>query len=96
VLRPGGVLALHQYGNRTWSPRGSARPVDGVWELADVEALLAPARAAGFRALAIRLFRPVRIYPYLLEIPRWIDRRAPVQLWSHLIAILEHSAAAGH
>jgi SAM-dependent methyltransferase len=95
VLTPGGVLALHQYGNRTWSPRGSARAADGVWELGRVGELLDPARAAGFAEKGIYRFRPLRIYPYLLEIPAWIDRRAPVQLWAHVVAILEHRTGFG-
>ena len=94
ILR-GGVLALHQYGNRTWSPRGSARPQPGLWELGSTEEILVPARAAGFHLRAVHVFRPIRIYPYLIEIPTWLDRRSPLQLWAHLVAVLEHPGPRG-
>jgi hypothetical protein len=60
-----------------------------------VNEILAPADRAGFRARAVHVFRPIRIYPYLLEIPRWLDRRAPVQLWAHLVAVFEHPGRRG-
>jgi SAM-dependent methyltransferase len=96
VLAPGGVLAIHHYGNRTWSPRGSMQPVDDVWELGSVQDLMAPAAAAGFVARDLHRFRSIRIYPYLLRIPGWLDLRSPVQLWGHLVAILEHRGETGH
>jgi ubiquinone/menaquinone biosynthesis C-methylase UbiE len=90
VLQTNGILGLHNYGNRTWSPRGNAVPEGSLWELGSVEELTTMAR--GFAVVAMHRFRPIRIYPYLLEIPSWLDRRAPVQLWSHLVAILRVAA----
>lgn len=92
VLAPAGMLAVHQYGNRTWSPWRAARPHPEVWELGSVDELVAPARAAGLDVVAIRLFRSIRIRPFLLEIPAWLDRRAPAQLWSHCVAIFARGA----
>jgi ubiquinone/menaquinone biosynthesis C-methylase UbiE len=96
VLDAGGVLALHQYGNRTWSVRGQARPIPDLWELGSVADLLGPARRAGFVPVRVRCFRPVRIPPYLLEIPSWLDRRSPVQLWSHVVAVLNAPGGRAH
>ncbi|MCB9559540.1 MAG: class I SAM-dependent methyltransferase [Kofleriaceae bacterium] len=105
VLRPGGRLALHQYGARTWTVRGAIRAARGgarldgrrpeLHELADVDELVGPARAAGLRPRALRRYRSVRIWPYLLEIPDAVDRRAPVQLWSHLVAVLDKPGGGG-
>jgi SAM-dependent methyltransferase len=88
VLRPGGVLALHNYGNRTLSWRGPSRPQPDLWELGSIEELLTPAGRAGFVPRRLYRLRPIRIYPYFLEIPSWLDARAPFQLWSHLVAVL--------
>lgn len=87
VLRPGGVLALHNYGSRTLTRRGRSLPRPGLWELASVAELLAPAERAGFTARAVHRFRSIRVRPYLLAIPAWLDRRAPWQLWSHCVAV---------
>ena len=91
VLAPRGVLALHQYGNRTISLRGRARPQPGLQELGSVEDLTAPAARAGLALQGIHLFRSIRIAPYFLRIPAWVDRRSPVQLWGHCVAILARS-----
>lgn len=92
VLRPGGVLALHQYAARTASLFGSPVPPPGVWHLASVAELVEPARRAGLAPRAVRVFRSIRIRPYLLEIPRWLDARSPLQLWSHCVAVFSKSA----
>jgi len=89
VLRPGGVLALHQYGARTWSPRhGRRAPAAAVHEVDRVDDLLARAGRHGLTPTLVRRWRSVRIRPYLLEIPAWLDRAAPVQLWGHLVVVL--------
>jgi SAM-dependent methyltransferase len=88
VLRPGGALALHLYGARTWTlfARRPA-PAPGRWELANDDELVAAAAAHRLHAVTVRRYRPLRLPPYLLPIPRWLDRHAPVQLWSHCVAI---------
>jgi SAM-dependent methyltransferase len=89
VLRPGGTLALHQYGNRTFTLLGHpVTPQPGVWELGDVRELTVIADSAGFDVVRLRRFRSIRVWPYLAEIPGILDRRLPVQLWSHLVAVL--------
>ena len=88
VLEPGGVLAIHQFGARTLSWSRAPPPGPGIEHLASVESLLGPAATAGFDPGAVRVFRSIRIAPYLLEIPRWLDRRIPWQLWSHCVAVL--------
>jgi ubiquinone/menaquinone biosynthesis C-methylase UbiE len=88
VLAPGGRLAVHQFGARTWSPRtGARRPDSRVHELARVEELLAPARAAGFRIGRIVRWRTLPVPPYAIRIPRWLDL-TPVQLWGHVVVVL--------
>lgn len=87
VLAPGGTLALHQYGGRTVSLRGTPAAPPGTWHVARLEELLRPARRAGLTPRRVRVFRSIRIRPYLLEIPAWVDRLG-VQAWNHCIAIL--------
>lgn len=89
VLAPGGRLAVHQFGARTWSLRGGARrPDPRVRELDDVEDLIGPARQAGFAVERVIRWRPIRIPPYLIEIPGWLDRASPRQLWGHVVIVL--------
>ena len=91
VLRPGGVLAIHQYPQRVWRPvgRGGAAAVHaGIHEVASTRALLAEATAAGFTALEVRRWRSIRFAPYLMSIPAWLDARSPLPLWSHLVVVL--------
>ena len=96
VLRPRGALALHLYGARTWTLLAAAPTVvDGRWELASTDELVDRAAIHGLSATAIHRYRPVRVPPYLLPIPRWLDRRAPVQLWGHCVAVF-HRRAAHH
>lgn len=87
VLRPGGALAVHQYGARTFTLLGR-RPTTapGRWELASTAELVDRAAAHGLRVTELRRYRPVRIPPYLLGIPSWLDR-LPVQLWGHCVAV---------
>ena len=103
VLRPGGRLVVHLYAGRTWSPRRMAAPRrtgtaagaaegSGLFEPGDVDEIVAPARAAGLEPVAIHRLRSIRIRPYLLEIPAWIDRAVPAQLWSHVIVALQRVA----
>lgn len=87
VLRPGGALALHLYGARTATLLGRRPSVEpGRWELARAADLVERAEAHGLRAVAVHRYRPVRIRPYLLAIPAWLDR-LPVQLWGHCVAV---------
>ncbi len=88
VLRPGGVLALHNYGSRTFTRRGAGRPDPDLHELGSLDDLIGPAGRAGFVARRFYCLRTIRIYPYFLEIPLWLDRRSPLQLWSHCVAVL--------
>lgn len=88
VLAPGGVLALHQYGARTWSVRGRIEPPRGVTHVGDAADIAGPARAAGLELVAFHRFRSVRLRPYLLRIPGLLDHPRLPQLWSHCIAVL--------
>jgi ubiquinone/menaquinone biosynthesis C-methylase UbiE len=89
VLAPGGVLAIHQFGARTLSLRRDPPLPPSIRHLGSVGDLVVPARQAGFSPREVRRFRPVRIPPYLLEIPGWLDRRSPWQLWSHCVVVVE-------
>ncbi len=94
VLRPRGRLVVHLHGGRTLSLarlRGLAPQRPGVFEPAVVAEVLEPAAHAGFAAVAVHRLRSVRMRPYLLEIPAWIDRHVPAQLWSHVVFVLERS-----
>ena len=78
VLAPGGRLAVHQFGARTWSPRRGARQPDPrVHELDSVDELAAPAAAAGLRITRIVRWRTIPLPPYVVEIPGFFDRRLP-------------------
>lgn len=88
VLAPGGRLAVHQLGARTWSPRtGARRPDPRVRELASIDELLEPARRAGFRIGEIVRWRTVPVPPYAVRVPAALDR-LPVQLWGHVVVVL--------
>lgn len=94
VLRPAGALAVHLYGARTWTLLGRPPTVAaGRWELASTAELVERAAAHGLAALAIHRYRPIRVRPYLLAIPAWLDRRAPVQLWGHCVAVFRRRTA---
>lgn len=87
VVRPGGAIAFHLYGGATWSWRGAKAPHPGLWEPRSGEELQGTVAASGLRVVRLRRFRSIRIWPYLLEIPAVVDARAPVQLWSHVVAV---------
>lgn len=88
VLCPGGALAVHLYGARTWTVLGPPPIVaPGRWELTTTAELVDRARAHALVAVNVRCYRPVRLPPYLLAIPAWLDRRAPVQFWGHCVAV---------
>lgn len=94
VLVPGGALAVHLYGARTWTlvaPPPTTTP--GRWELPDTAALTERAGRHGLALAALHLYRPVRVPPYLLPIPRWLDRRLPVQLWGHCVSVFRRIPA---
>ena len=88
VLRPGGALAVHLYGARTFTVLAARlAATDGRWELASTDELVDRAATHGLTATAVHRYRPVRVPPYLLPIPAWLDRRMPVQLWGHCVAV---------
>jgi len=87
VLAPGGRLAFHLYGGRTWSPRRAPPPTDGLWQPASTAELIATVAAAGFTVERIARWRSIRVWPYALAIPAAVDDRAPVQLWSHVAVV---------
>lgn len=89
VLEPGGVLAIHQFAAQPWRLRGTARAPDPrVRELRHVDDLTIPATRAGFEIVRISRFRSLPIPPHVVEIPGWLDRRGPRQLWSQVVVIV--------
>lgn len=93
VLVAGGVLAIHQFGAATLRLRGGARAPDPrVHELRHVDELLAPAVTAGFEVERVIRTRALPIAPYVVEIPGWLDRVSPRQLWSQVVVVLRRSA----
>lgn len=88
VVVPGGAIGLHLYGGATWSPRRPAPRHRGLWEPATTDELRATIAGAGLTIDRLHRLRSIRIWPYLLEIPEVADRAAPVQLWSHVVAVL--------
>jgi ubiquinone/menaquinone biosynthesis C-methylase UbiE len=88
VLRPGGRLALHQYAADTWTWRrllGRDVPDPAVrrMHVERVDDLEQLARDAGLVPELARLFRAVRIFPYVARVPR----RAAGRLWSHVVLV---------
>ena len=92
VLRPGGVLAAHLYPRRTLRLRPAAPAPPELWQPADAAALVATLATAGFAVERLARFRSVRVWPYALAIPAWIDARSPLPLWSH-VAVVARLAA---
>ncbi len=91
VVRPGGAIAIHLYGGATWSPRrgrGRTTPHPGLWQPASTADLRATVSTAGLTIDRLHRFRSIRLWPYLVEIPERVDAHAPVQLWSHVVAVL--------
>jgi len=85
VLRPGGFLAVHQFAERTWSPRRFwtlPKPDHGLHLSAECD-LHDPARAAGLRLVSSAGWRSLSVYPYAMRVPT----RLPVPLWSQVVAI---------
>jgi SAM-dependent methyltransferase len=87
VLRPGGALAFHLYGGAVWSPRRAPPASDGLWQPRSTQDLRLTLSAAGFADVQLARFRTVRVSPYMLAIPEWLDSRSPVQLWSHVAVV---------
>ena len=92
VLRPGGVLAAHLYPRRTLTLRPAPPAPPELWQPADAAALVATLATAGFAVERLARFRSVRVWPYALAIPAWIDARSPLPLWSH-VAVVARLAA---
>jgi SAM-dependent methyltransferase len=85
VLREAGLLVLHLRTHAIWSPR---RPLEltrdgSVPHERSGVALLEAARAAGFAPAAVRLWRWLRVFPYLVPVPP----RAAWPLWNHGIFV---------
>lgn len=92
VLAPGGVLAIHQFGANPFRLRGAARTPDPrVRELRHVDEILRPAAAAGFDVVRVIRTRSLPVAPYVVEIPSWLDRASPRQLWSQVVMILSRN-----
>ncbi len=92
VLVPGGRLAVHLYGARTATLFATPPTVaPGRWEQASTAELTDRARSHGLAPVALHRYRPIRIPPYLLPIPAWIDRAAPLQLWGHCVAVFRRT-----
>lgn len=87
VLRPGGVLAAHLYPRRTLTLRPAPPAPPELWQPADAAALVATLATAGFAVERLARFRSVRVWPYALAIPAWIDARSPLPLWSHVAVV---------
>jgi ubiquinone/menaquinone biosynthesis C-methylase UbiE len=91
VVVAGGKLAIHQLGARTWTIRGRRTADPRVRELGSVDELVTPARDAGFAVDRIVRWRTLRWFPYLFEIPPWVDGASPVQLWSHVVVVMRRA-----
>ncbi len=88
VLVGGGILAIHQFGARTWGLRGARRPDPRVRELDRVEDLTGTATAVGFAVERVVRWRTIRLPPFLVEIPPWLDRHSSIQLWSQVVVVM--------
>jgi ubiquinone/menaquinone biosynthesis C-methylase UbiE len=91
VLRPGGVLALHHKAIRVWSLRRGLLDVPGAVPADAPDRLLASAQAAGFAIEVLRLYRWLRIPPYLVRIP--VPPR--ISLWNHGVFVFRKRLARG-
>lgn len=92
VLAPGGTLAIHQFAAEPWRLRGGARAPDPrVRELRHVDELTAPAARAGFAVDSVTRWRSLPMAPHVVEIPAWLDRRSPRQLWSQVVFVLRRA-----
>ena len=81
VVRPGGLIILHQYSKRTWSLRGRQAADDRHLDRpAELEALLARGH---LRPLETRTWRSLSFFPYVLGVPRWL----PGRWWSHCVGV---------
>lgn len=93
VLVDGGVLALHQFAANPLRLRGGARAPDPrVRELRHVDEILGPAAAVGFEVVRVIRTRSLPVPPYVVEIPSWLDRASPRQLWSQVVITLRWHA----
>ena len=92
VLRAGGRLGLHQFAERTWSPRTLFRPrtaaqtASGL-HLSNLRELTQPAEGAGLIVEESFFWRATRLYPYVIPVPGWL----PGHLWSHCVAVFRKS-----
>lgn len=87
VLRSNGLLAIHQYSQRTWSLRRDVAPVNPA-HVGHPRMLTRAAEDAGFETQAMYLWRPIRVFPYVLPIPT----RTPGNLWGHIVAVFKNTS----
>jgi SAM-dependent methyltransferase len=86
VLRPGGVLGVHQYAARFRARGGrGARPDPSspLRLLRHAREMLPTAARRGLRCVDLRLYRPVRVPPYVVRVPRAL----PGHLWLHCVMV---------
>ncbi len=89
VLGEGGVLAVHHKAIAVWSPRRGVVDVPGATGADAPEQLLVAAEAAGFAIEQMRLYRWLRIPPYLVRMPA-LPR---IPLWNHGIFVFRKQRA---
>jgi SAM-dependent methyltransferase len=85
VLIPGGFLAVHHPTDTIWTPRSPLRltlSTSGATGKSGSE-LVARAGRHGFTVETIRLWRWLRVYPYLFPVPSLVHMR----VWNHGIFI---------
>ena len=92
VLVVGGTLAIHQFGADPFRLRGGPRAPDPrVRELRHVDEIIGPAGTVGLDVVRVVRTRSLPVAPYVVEIPAWLDRRSPRQLWSQVVIVLRRA-----
>ncbi len=87
VLAPGGRCAVHQFGHglRLKEVVRRRRSKPDALALLDVNDLLGPARAQGFRVTQVELFRTLKRYPYAVKIHARVPKALSDALWNHCV-----------
>lgn len=89
LLRPGGLLGVHQYAARTWSLRGGRPNGSSHLHLDRPDQLAAPAAAAGFRLLRVLPWRSIAAPPYIVGLPP----RLPGRWWSQVVLLFRRGSS---